>query len=125
MYLNQRYQNIPLYITENGYAQIGHSSTTVEELFNDTERLSYIRDYLTYLSFAIRKGANVKGYFVWSLMDNFEWLSGYTIKYGLCHVDFRSLKRTPRLPARWYSKFIKGSEQIEMASEESPKHVAS
>ncbi|PAN39058.1 hypothetical protein PAHAL_7G218000 [Panicum hallii] len=125
MYLNQRYQNIPLYITENGYAQIGNSSTTVEELFNDTERLSYIRDYLTYLSFAIRKGANVKGYFVWSLMDNFEWLSGYTIKYGLCHVNFRSLKRTPRLSARWYSKFIKGSEQIEMASEESPKHVAS
>ncbi|XP_025824240.1 beta-glucosidase 16-like isoform X2 [Panicum hallii] len=109
MYLNQRYQNIPLYITENGYAQIGNSSTTVEELFNDTER----------------KGANVKGYFVWSLMDNFEWLSGYTIKYGLCHVNFRSLKRTPRLSARWYSKFIKGSEQIEMASEESPKHVAS
>ncbi|KAG2567368.1 beta-glucosidase 16-like isoform X2 [Panicum virgatum] len=123
MYLNQRYQNIPLYITENGYAQIGNSSSTVEELFNDTERLSYIRDYLTYLSFAIRKGANV--YFVLSLMDNFEWLSGYTIKYGLCHVDFRSLKRTPRLSARWYSKFIKGYEHIEMASEETPKHVAS
>jgi len=71
-----------------------------------------------------RKGANVKGYFVWSLMDNFEWLSGYTIKYGLCHVDFRSLKRTPRLSARWYSKFIKGYEHIEMASEETPKHCS-
>ncbi|XP_066348376.1 beta-glucosidase 16-like isoform X1 [Miscanthus floridulus] len=125
MYFNQRYQSIPLYITENGYAQIGNSSTTAEELINDTERSSYIRDYLTYLSYAIRKGADVRGYFVWSLMDNFEWLSGYTTKYGLYHVDFKSLKRTPKLSAKWYSRFIKGYEQIEMASEESPKHLVS
>jgi beta-glucosidase len=137
----------------SGYAQIGNSSTTTEELINDIERSSYIRDYLTYLSFAIRllhssiifsskllccqvinnktllllcrKGADVRGYFVWSLMDTFEWNSGYTIKYGLCHVDFKSLKRTPKLSAKWYSKFIKGYEQIEMASEESPKHMVS
>ncbi|CAD6344169.1 unnamed protein product [Miscanthus lutarioriparius] len=125
MYFNQRYKSIPLYITENGYAQIGNSSTTAEELINDTERSSYIRDYLTYLSYAIRKGADVRGLFVWSLMDNFEWLSGYTTKYGLYHVDFKSLKRTPKLSAKWYSKFIKGYEQIEMASEESPKHMVS
>jgi beta-glucosidase len=67
----------------------------------------------------------VRGYFVWSLMDTFEWDSGYTIKYGLCHVDFMSLKRTPKLSAKWYSKFIKGYEQIQMASEESPKHMVS
>ena len=72
-----------------------------------------------------RKGADVRGYFVWSLMDNFEWLSGYTTKYGLYHVDFKSLKRTPKLSAKWYSNFIKGYEQIEMASEESPKHMVS
>ncbi|CAL5031062.1 unnamed protein product [Urochloa decumbens] len=125
VYLKQRYQNIPFYITENGYAQIGNISTTADELVNDTERISYIRDYLTYLRFAIRKGADVRGYFVWSLVDNFEWLNGYTMKYGLCHVDFKSLKRTPKLSAKWYSKFIKGYEQIEMASEESHKHVAS
>ena len=58
-------------------------------------------------------------------MDTFEWKSGYTVKYGLCHVDFKSLKRTPKLSAKWYSKFIKGYEQIEMASEESPKHMVS
>ncbi|ONM15945.1 Beta-glucosidase 47 [Zea mays] len=129
MYLNQRYKNIPLYITENGgllgYAQIANISTTTEEIINDTERSTYIRDYLTYLSFAIRKGADVRGYFVWSLMDNFEWISGYTVKYGLCHVNFKSLKRTPKLSAKWYSKFIKGYEQIEMASEDLPKYMVS
>ncbi|EES12493.2 hypothetical protein SORBI_3006G145300 [Sorghum bicolor] len=125
MYLEQRYKSIPLYITENGYAQIGNSSTTTEELINDNGRSGYIGDYLTYLSFAIRKGADVRGYFVWSLMDTFEWNSGYTAKYGLFHVDFKSLKRTPRLSAKWYSKFIKGYEQIEMVSEESPKHMVS
>ncbi|PWZ04708.1 putative inactive beta-glucosidase 14 [Zea mays] len=125
MYLKQRYKSIPLYITENGYAQIANISTTAEEIINDTERSTYIRDYLTYLSFAIRKGADVRGYFVWSLMDNFEWISGYTVKYGLCHVNFKSLKRTPKLSAKWYSKFIKGYEQIEMASEELPKHMVS
>ncbi|KAL6903513.1 hypothetical protein ACP4OV_004326 [Aristida adscensionis] len=124
IYLKQRYNNTPMYVTENGYAQIGNSSTTAEEVINDTERISYIRDYLTYLAIAIRKGADVRGYFVWSLMDNFEWLSGYTIKYGLCHVDLQSLKRTPKLSAKWYSKFIKGYEQIEMISEESPKYMA-
>jgi len=67
----------------------------------------------------------VRGYFVWSLLDNFEWLSGYTTKYGLYHVDFKSLKRTPKLSAKWYSKFIKGYGQTEMASEESPKHMVS
>ncbi|CAL5068858.1 unnamed protein product [Urochloa decumbens] len=125
VYLKQRYQNIPFYITENGYAQLGNISTTADELVSDTERISYIHDYLTYLRSAIRKGADVRGYFVWSLVDNFEWLNGYTMKYGLCHVDFKSLKRTPKLSAKWYSKFIKGYEQIEMASEESHKHVAS
>uniref|UniRef100_A0A804MDJ8 Beta-glucosidase 47 n=1 Tax=Zea mays TaxID=4577 RepID=A0A804MDJ8_MAIZE len=129
MYLKERYNNIPLYITENGgllgYAQIPNISTTVEEIINDTERINYIRDYLTYLSFAIRKGADVRGYFVWSLMDSFEWISGYTIKYGLFHVNFKSLKRTPKLSAKWYNKFIKGYEQIEIASEESLEHMVS
>ncbi|XP_066381303.1 uncharacterized mitochondrial protein AtMg00810-like [Miscanthus floridulus] len=108
-----------------GYAQKGNSSTTAEESIIDTERSSYIHDYLTYLSFAIRKGADARDYFVWSLMDTFEWNAGYTVKYGLCHVDFKSLKRTPKLSAKWYSKFIKGYEQIEMASEESPNHMVS
>lgn len=55
-----------------------------------------------------RKGADVRGYFTWSLLDNFEWISGYTIRFGMYHVDFNTneRKRTPRLSASWYKKFI-------------------
>lgn len=54
----------------------------------------------------IRKGADVRGYFSWSLLDNFEWTSGYTTRFGLHHVDYPSLKRTPRLSVTWYKEFI-------------------
>lgn len=53
-----------------------------------------------------RKGADVRGYFTWSLLDNFEWIFGYTKRFGLYHVDFRTLKRTPKLSATWYQQFI-------------------
>jgi beta-glucosidase len=53
-----------------------------------------------------RKGADVRGYFVWSLLDNFEWNHGYSIRFGLHHVDFATLKRTPRGSAFWYTNFI-------------------
>ncbi|GJN02361.1 hypothetical protein PR202_ga19703 [Eleusine coracana subsp. coracana] len=56
-----------------------------------------------------RKGADVRGYFVWSLLDDFEWTSGYTLRFGLYHVDFETLKRTPKLSAKWYRDFLKGS----------------
>ncbi len=54
----------------------------------------------------IRNGADVRGYFVWSLLDNFEWLFGYTVRFGLHYVDYSTLKRTPKLSASWYKQFI-------------------
>ena len=51
-------------------------------------------------------GADVKGYFVWSLLDNFEWIDGYTVRFGLHRVEYGTLKRTPRLSAAWYRQFI-------------------
>lgn len=53
-----------------------------------------------------RNGADVRGYFTWSLLDNFEWISGYTIRFGLHHVDYRTLKRTRKLSAMWYKQYI-------------------
>ncbi|CAL5015965.1 unnamed protein product [Urochloa decumbens] len=109
MYYKQRYNNMPIYITENGYAQASNSSMTARDFTNDTQRINYIRDYLTFLASAIRKGADVRGYFVWSLLDCFEWTSGYTQRLGLYHVDFKTLQRTPKLSAKWFREFLKGS----------------
>ncbi|KAF7017506.1 hypothetical protein CFC21_030943 [Triticum aestivum] len=109
MYYKQRYNNTPTYITENGYAQASNSSMTAKDFTGDTERIDYISGYLTYLVSAMRKGADVRGYFVWSILDDFEWTSGYKDRFGLYHVDFKTQKRTPKLSAEWFREFLKGS----------------
>uniref|UniRef100_A0A0A9EPA4 BGL04 n=1 Tax=Arundo donax TaxID=35708 RepID=A0A0A9EPA4_ARUDO len=95
MYVNQRYKDTPVFITENGYSQWSDASR--EELINDVERVNYLQGYVTYISAAIRNGANVRGYFVWTLLDNFEWTFGFSVRYGLYHVHFDTLERTPRI----------------------------
>ncbi|KAL4387856.1 hypothetical protein GQ457_09G001470 [Hibiscus cannabinus] len=104
-YLKQRYHNIPMIITENGYADTKSNSTT-EELVHDAARVTYLAGHLNALSTAIRKGADVRGYLAWSLLDNFEWINGYISRFGLHHVDYKTLKRTPKSSATWYKKFI-------------------
>ncbi|KAF2550904.1 hypothetical protein F2Q68_00037249 [Brassica cretica] len=101
MYATERYRNIPLYVTENGF---GENNTGV--LLDDYQRVKFMSNYLDALKRAMRKGANVRGYFTWSLLDNFEWISGFTIRFGMYHVDFDTLERTPRLSASWYKNFI-------------------
>ncbi|CAH8388480.1 unnamed protein product [Eruca vesicaria subsp. sativa] len=101
MYATKRYRNIPLYVTENGF---GENNTGI--LLNDHRRVNFMSNYLDALKKAMRKGADVRGYFTWSLLDNFEWISGYTIRFGMYHVDFNTLERTPRLSASWYKNFI-------------------
>jgi beta-glucosidase/6-phospho-beta-glucosidase/beta-galactosidase len=71
----------------------------------------YENEINLYLCF--RKGADVRGYFAWSLLDNFEWIYGYTVRYGFHHVDFATLKRTPRLSSSWYKQFIANYKQTE------------
>ncbi|CAA7054709.1 unnamed protein product [Microthlaspi erraticum] len=105
MYATERYKNIPLYVTENGY---GENITGV--LLNDNDHdhrsIKFMRGYLDAVKRAMRRGADVRGYFIWSLLDNFEWVYGYTSRFGLYHVDFDTLERTPRLSASWYKNFI-------------------
>ncbi|MBA0569503.1 hypothetical protein Golob_003224, partial [Gossypium lobatum] len=98
-YLKDRYHNVPMIITENGYGDMNKPNSTTESLLHDVERIKYLAGYLDALSTAIRKGADVRGYFVWSLLDNFEWNSGYTIRFGLHHVDYETLRRTPKSSA--------------------------
>ncbi|CAA7029809.1 unnamed protein product [Microthlaspi erraticum] len=105
-YLKDRYPNVPMFITENGLGDLQKPETTVKDLLHDTKRIRYVSGHLDALRSAMRDGANVKGYFVWSLLDNFEWSYGYTLRFGLFHVDFTTLKRTPKQSASWYKNFI-------------------
>lgn len=99
-YASKEYK-IPILVTENGF---GDSTGAL----NDTDRINYIKSHLTGVLQAIEDGANVIGYTAWSLMDNFEWGAGFTIKYGIHHVDFTDpdRKRTPKESAKWYKQII-------------------
>ncbi|KAH9748138.1 Beta-glucosidase 47 [Citrus sinensis] len=105
-YIKERYNNIPMYITENGFGERDNPHTSIEDLLNDTRRVRYMSSHLDSLAIAVRNGADVRGYFAWSLLDNFEWNDGYTIRFGLHHVDYATLKRTKRLSANWYKQYI-------------------
>ncbi len=94
-----------LYITENG-AGFHESPATGGEVI-DLHRRDYVRHYLRELHRALADGVNIRGYFLWSLLDNFEWQDGYAMRFGLCHTDYASQRRTPKLSARWYSAVMR------------------
>merc|ERR1712176_1111978 len=74
-----------------------------------TFRVNYFRRYLAQVHKAIQGGADVRGYFAWSLMDNFEWSLGYSKRFGICHVDYKTQKRTPTASAKFISEVIKAN----------------
>lgn len=87
-------RGLPIHVTENGMAS--PEVAVVDGEVDDPERTDYVTQHLAAVQRAIAAGANVRGYFLWSLMDNFEWSLGYEKRFGLVHVDFDSLKRTPK-----------------------------
>ena len=92
------------YITENGAAypdQVGADG----QVF-DPRRVAYLRDHFVQAARAIAEGVPLRGYFVWSLMDNFEWAYGYSKRFGLVYTDYATQQRTPKASARWYSRVI-------------------
>ena len=93
-----------IYITENGCSCA--DAVTGDGQVHDTDRIMYLRNHLTHLQRATSEGYAVKGYFHWSLLDNFEWADGYSKRFGLYYVDYRTKKRTPKLSAYWYRKLI-------------------
>lgn len=93
-----------IYITENG-AAYADQPTRGEVL--DLDRREYLRNHLISLHRAIAEGYDVRGYFAWSLMDNFEWAEGYGKRFGLVHVDFETQKRTVKLSGQWYAAVIR------------------
>jgi beta-glucosidase len=92
----------PIEITENGCAYGDAPGKT--GVVSDTRRIAYYRGYLRELARAIQQGADVRGYHAWSLLDNFEWAEGYTKRFGLVYVDFKTQKRTVKESGQWYAK---------------------
>uniref|UniRef100_A0A6N2LMW4 Beta-glucosidase n=1 Tax=Salix viminalis TaxID=40686 RepID=A0A6N2LMW4_SALVM len=104
-YMKERYSNMPMFVTENGFSP-PQQNNQVQDLLQDTNRVDFHKSYLAALARAIRNGADVRGYFVWSLIDNFEWIDGYSQQFGLYYVDRQTLERVPKLSAKWYKKFL-------------------
>jgi beta-glucosidase len=98
------YQPPKIYITENGASYSDRPDA--EGRVRDTHRLEYLRAHFAAAQRAIQVGVPVEGYFVWSLMDNFEWAEGYTQRFGLIWVDYQTQKRIFKDSARWYQKVI-------------------
>lgn len=98
-------KDLPLVISENGCATDDQMSGSGEVF--DLERVLYLRSYLRQASRAVAEGYPLKGYFQWSLLDNFEWSCGYEKRFGLVHVDFETQKRTPKQSYRWYQQVVR------------------
>lgn len=96
-----------IYITENG---CGATDTLTDDgQILDTDRVMFMKNYLTQLHRATSEGIPVKGYFHWSLMDNFEWIFGYGIRFGLFYMDYKTLERTPKLSAEYFKNVAKSN----------------
>jgi beta-glucosidase len=95
---------VPLMITENGAAFADEPGP--DGVVHDDDRIAYVRAHLTAIHEAITQGVDVRGYYLWSLMDNFEWAWGYTKRFGIVHVDYPTGRRTPKDSAAWYRSVI-------------------
>ena len=102
--IHQEYWKGPIYITENGASYSDAPGRTVRSTI--TRRIDYIRAHLAAIEAAIDEGIPVDGYFHWSLLDNIEWLAGFSQRFGLVHVDQQTLTRTPKDSFGWYRDVI-------------------
>lgn len=100
-FIGQRY-GLPMYITENGLSC--NDKVYLDGQVHDADRIDFTARYLLALAQGIQRGADVRGYFHWSLIDNFEWYSGYNERFGLVFVDYATCERIPKDSARWYAR---------------------
>ncbi|HTT59771.1 MAG TPA: GH1 family beta-glucosidase [Acidimicrobiales bacterium] len=101
---HRRYNLKALYVTESGAAYVDH---VVDGEVDDTERLTYIQEHVAATLAARAEGAPVRGYFVWSLFDNFEWARGYAMRFGIVHIDFATQERLVKASGRWYAELAR------------------
>ena len=114
---------IPLYITENGAAF--DDDVVVDGVVQDEDRLAFIEEHLKAVRDAAADGVDVRGYFAWSLMDNFEWAWGYAKRFGIVHVDYSTQRRTPKASARWFAEVARTNTMPERSSAAAPDVVSS
>jgi len=105
LWVKNRYGNPPVFVTENGAAFFDPAAPEQGRI-DDPLRVEYLRGHIAAVRSAIAQGADVRGYFVWSLLDNFEWALGYSKRFGIVHVDYSTQQRTPKASARYYSRVI-------------------
>lgn len=100
-----------IYITENGASfddqPIYAGADAIDDIVNDVDRIDYLQSYLVQVLRAKQEGIPVKGYFVWSFMDNFEWAEGFTKRFGLVYVDYPSQRRIVKESGKWFSRFLR------------------
>jgi beta-glucosidase len=106
LWVKERYGEIPLYITENG-AAFYDPPKPLDGRVDDPLRVHYYREHLRAAYQAMQRGVNLRGYFAWSLLDNFEWSHGYSKRFGLYHVDYETQRRTPKASAHFYAEVIR------------------
>lgn len=102
VWLHHEYGGVPLYITENGASFPDERGP--DGRVDDPARVEYLRAHFHAAHHAIRDGADLRGYFVWSLLDNFEWADGYSERFGVVYVDFTTLERAPKASAGFLSE---------------------
>ena len=103
----ENYGHPKIYLTENGCAAVDRTDET--GYVDDLDRIRFLKAHIIALHEAIQQGANVQGYYVWSILDNFEWERGYSKKFGLIRVDPETLERIPKHSAAWYSEVIRNN----------------
>jgi beta-glucosidase len=108
--VHRDYPGIPLMITENGMAAEDYAGP--DGRINDPERISYLAEHLDAAARAIAEGVDLRGYFQWSLLDNFEWSYGYSKRFGLLYVDYPSQRRTWKASAHWYRSLIAAEQGV-------------
>ena len=106
-WVTDRYGRIPLYVTENGAAFYDPPQPLDDGVVDDPLRVAYFRSHLRAAHTALCHGVDLRGYFAWSLLDNYEWSLGYSKRFGIVHVDYATQKRTPKASARFYADVIR------------------
>lgn len=105
LWVKENYGDIPLYVTENG-AAFYDPPRAIDGRVEDPLRVDYLRTHIAAVGEAIRRGADVRGYMLWSLLDNLEWSLGYSKRFGMVHVNFETQVRTPKASAHFYAEVI-------------------